>query len=94
MGSYFKQPIVCECGHKGFLRLCESGHMDSYESYWLDATPPRVVRCPNSSRDCARCPFSTSNACRRYNCSGVNLRKSRSAASGPMSAGARHSRSQ
>ena len=26
--SYFKQPIVCECGHKGFLGLCESGHMD------------------------------------------------------------------
>jgi hypothetical protein len=36
MSSYFKQPIVCECGHKGFLRLCESGHMDFCESYWLD----------------------------------------------------------
>jgi hypothetical protein len=36
MSTYFKQPIVCECGHKGFLRLCESGHMDSRQSYWLD----------------------------------------------------------
>ncbi len=37
MTSYFKQPIVCECGHKGFVRLSELNHpFGVHDHYWLD----------------------------------------------------------
>jgi hypothetical protein len=34
--STFKQSIVCECGHAGFLHLTESGHWDQNEHYYLE----------------------------------------------------------
>ena len=38
MTERFKQLIVCECGHEGFVRLLESDWR-RHEQYWLDVLP-------------------------------------------------------